>query len=95
MQGEHNRGCALYIHKSLNSNSVNIVTDYTDCIWAEVKLLNNDNLIIGCVYRSPKANQVSNDHFRSMIDKYFQNKNYSHMLLTGDFNYHKIDWSSW
>ncbi len=56
--------------------------------------MGNDKLLVGCVYRSPNANNVYNSNVNKFISKITQMK-YSHILILGDFNYPDISWDTW
>ena len=52
-----------------------------------------DTLCVGCVYRSNSGNEDNNDLLPEMLDEVV-NKNYSHLLIMGDFNYPDIEWKT-
>ena len=86
------RGIAIYIHKSLEANSVNVSTNPRESVWLEITLNNNDKLLIGCAYRSPSNTKEQNNDFILMMKEMTQLQ-YSHYLIMGDFNLPKIDWN--
>ena len=67
------------------------VSIFSENIWLEIKLKGSDKLALGCVYRSPNSDDDNNDALNAMMLDISQ-RNYSHMLLTGDFNLPAIDW---
>ena len=89
------RGCIIYTHRSLQANSVKLIGNHNDAVWCHIKLINNDSLLVGCLYRSPNNSPEANNHFIEMFNSMLQNNTFSHLLIMGDFNYPKIDWNSW
>ena len=87
------RGVALYVKNSIQSCEIRLDSACEDAVWCEVKLHNRDILAMGVVYRSPNATDNQNDIMMSMITEIVDRK-FSHLLITGDFNYPGIDWSS-
>ena len=85
------RGVGIYTKTCLNATILNFDTTYKDHIWCQVKLLNNNMLVIGCIYRSPNC---SRQEFTIMTDliKEVTNTKPSHLLIMGDFNMKEINW---
>jgi hypothetical protein len=51
---------------------------------------------VGCVYKSPSSKQENLDELKSLMRNVSQmDKEYSHILIMADFNYHKINWKQW
>ena len=40
-------------------NEVKLRNEYADQVWVELSLRNKDNLLCGCIYRSPTKERVS------------------------------------
>ena len=59
--GDGNRGCALYVRDNIESQQI-VFENYkfSDSVWAEINLIGNDKLLVGCVYRSPNSSNVNN-----------------------------------
>ena len=87
------RGVATYIHESLSSILVeNLSTEpFEESVWCCCKLDNSDKLLIGNVYRSPNSSSENNKNLNVLLKSAMQ-ASYSHVLITGDFNYKEIDW---
>ena len=85
------RGVIILIKKELRACIVINANSYNDSIWVEIKLMNGDALLIGCIYRSPNN---SIDKNKEMLDTIYQklSSSYSHYLIMGDFNYKQINW---
>ena len=88
------RGVALYIKNDLHAAEFNFKDDVNtlDTIWAEIKLKGKDNLLIGCVYRSPNSLPERNDQLTKLL-KASVDQGYSHVVIMGDFNHPEITWS--
>lgn len=95
------RGMLLYIHRTLQAKEVSMGSEYNENIFVKVKLNNNDNLLIGLLYRSPSAQQNianSDNNNKNNLLKLINESNtkqFSHVLLMGDINYPDIDWEAW
>ena len=87
------RGVATYIHESISSIVVeNLTTElFQESVWCCCKLDNNDKLLIGNIYRSPNSSPENNKNLNILL-KTAVHAAYSHILITGDFNYKDIDW---
>ena len=84
------RGVAIYIKNDIKAIQLNnsAIGQGEESVWTEVRLKNNDKLLIGSVYRSPSAKrEASLELFDQISDS-----QPSHLLITGDFNLPDIDW---
>ena len=90
------RGVCIYTKKWLNAIQVDDLTDmdFKESIWCETRLSDEDNLMIGCVYRSPNSPDENNAHLWNLLNAACAKQN-SHLLIMGDFNFPEIDWDSW
>ncbi|RLC07615.1 MAG: hypothetical protein DRI57_25640, partial [Deltaproteobacteria bacterium] len=84
------RGICLYTRKELRASPGDI-PESKQAVWCEIRLQNQDKLLIGCVYRSPNSTSEENKQTNSLLDKGTEAKN-SHVLLMGDFNHPEINW---
>jgi hypothetical protein len=84
------RGVVIYTRKDLDAVKNESLTT-TDSVWCDIKLKDNDNLLVGCIYRSPSSSSDQNDHHNDTFKK-AANEKYSHILVVGDFNHPEIDW---
>ena len=93
---QEGRGVCIYTRKWMKATAVNSLTgsDFSESVWCETRLKNNDILLIGCVYRSPNSSQDNNDRLMDLISMAC-NMNKSHLLIMGDFNYPDVDWSTY
>ena len=90
----NSRGCAIYLHKDLEMSEVEIHSPHKDAIWCEIKLVQNDKLLIGCLYRSPGMTDQGHRDFIKMMDTTIRESEPSHILIVGDFNLPEINWST-
>ena len=47
------RGVAIFANSNLDAEVVHLKARYEDHLWIQMKLRNRDNLLCGCVYRTP------------------------------------------
>jgi exonuclease III len=89
------RGVAIYVNNKLETEVVNLNSDYEDHLWVEIKLRNKDTLLCGCIYRTPaKESAKVAETTKSVCEAINEaiKRNNSHVLICGDFNYPSIDW---
>ena len=84
----------MYIADSINSKEVSFSSELSEQLQVKVELLNNSDLLVGTIYRSPSINP--ND---SIAELYYTLKQVletrpPYLLVAGDFNLPGIDWSS-
>ena len=87
------RGVCIYTHVSLNATENRDMTNFDEeeSVWCDVKLTENDRLLIGCIYRSPNSS-ISNDAKINKALIHANNIGFSHVLIMGDFNHASINW---
>ena len=89
------RGTAIFVKEELKGRKVTIMNEFDDHVWIELQLKNNDKLLCGCIYRSPKKELQYIKDSTKKVCKVIQeatNMHPSHLLICGDFNYPEIDW---
>ena len=93
-QENSNRGIVIYVKEELSLQVGNIYfkTDFNEQVWISIKLKKSDELIFGCLYRSPTPN--TDNHSSLLLIEEATQRNSSHMVLVGDFNYPGIDWDN-
>jgi len=76
----------IYIANDLQPSEIHFNTIFEEHIWVKVKLMSNDWLLVGNIYRSPSSNNsTSTSNLCDLIDLVCSTKQ-SFLLLTGDFN---------
>ena len=77
------RGVCIYTHVSLNATENRDMTNFDEeeSVWCDVKLTENDRLLIGCIYRSPNSS-ISNDAKINKVLIHANNIGFSHVLIT-------------
>ncbi len=68
--------------------------DFKDTTWIKIRLENNNEFLLGCVYRSPQSDRSMNQKLRDLLGE-ASRSNSSHIWIAGDFNYPHIDWKTW
>ena len=69
-------------------------SEVEESVWCEVRLRNNDKLLVGCIYRSPNSGHENNTQLNKLIVEVAKIQTYTHLLIGGDLNYPGIDWQS-
>ena len=89
------RGVAIYVKDELNASEVTFCAEFKDHIWVEIPLTEKHTLLCGCIYRSPtKEKDVTLKSTKQLCDLLVKagERNDTHLLICGDFNYRGIDW---
>ena len=91
---QHKRGVIIYTSAHLQAAPFEspVTTGFDESCWVEVKLKDKDKLLIGCVYRSPNGDIVNNAKLMSSLKSICARKEFTHVLICGDFNIPDIDW---
>ena len=90
---KNGRGILLYVHKSLEANEIRPKIKCDESIWVKIKLKRQDQIILGCIYRSPNSIPENNKNLNLLL-KEIVNRKASHTLIMGDFNYPNINWEN-
>ena len=85
-------GVAIYVKDNLYFKEVQLKSIYDDHVWVEIRLMNGDSLLCGCIYRSPAKDRTESTKNVCDIISEAVHRNNSHLLICGDFNYPGIDW---
>jgi len=88
------RGIVVYCKDEL---TVNLDEDLTnnckiESLWLRTSLSDNSDLLLGCIYRSPDRSITNHSLVIDAINSAVQTKT-KHLIITGDFNYPRINWS--
>ena len=89
------RGVALYVKTHLNAFETNFSDKafFSDSVWCQINLINDDKLLIGCVYRSPSSSSENNKNLSNLLER-CNNTGFSHLVIMGDFNFPEICWKN-
>ena len=82
----------LYVHNSLMADEVKMETDFQENLFVRIKLNNQENMLVGLVYRSDSGSEENNVRLRDLMTEASDRK-FTHYLMMGDFNYPGIDWN--
>ena len=85
------RGCALFVKQDLAATKITYTSNFSESVWCQINLKNNDKMIVGCIYRSPNSTIENNKELFQLLNS-VNNKHFSHILIVGDFNCKEIDW---
>ena len=86
----HGRGVNLYVKQALKATKCQELMDiYGDAAWCRLGM---DDRIVGCIYRSPSADEARNTQINKVIEA--ANVLPGKPLIFGDFNYPLIDWAT-
>ena len=89
-------GVAIMVSESLNSRSVNHLNSFNnscESTWVEIDI-EDDTLIIGCVYRQHDFSKEDFTNLNSLVDEACKYANGNHLVIAGDFNFKEINWDS-
>ena len=88
------RGTILYIRKGVNYKQIDVRyngTEFVESVYVEISLTENDTLLCACMYRRGETDDRNNEILRNIL-KELSSKQYSHLLVMGDFNFKGINW---
>ena len=86
----------IYVKEVLRCKEVKLSNKYEDQMWVEVALRNKDSLLCDCLYRSPTKDEERTVQNTSGICRSISEaveRNNTHLLICGDFNYPEIEWT--
>jgi hypothetical protein len=87
------RGVVIYAHRDIQASLVTRfdTVGFEEAIWCSMKLDKGDNLLFGCIYRSPSSTSENNNKLNTLLGEACS-AGFSHTLIVGDFNYKEICW---
>jgi len=90
------RGILMYVKTSLKANVEDLNTGQVDeALWCSIKLQGRDKLLVGAIYRSPNSPQENNDAMMRHLKTSVERREFTHFVITGDFNLKSVDWETW
>ena len=88
------RGILVYIHNSIKDViEVSANSNFEEYLLLSIQMNKTERFLLCCIYRSNSGSDINNLQ-RNELTKEITNLKYSHLLITGDFNYKSIDWES-
>ncbi|XP_047144807.2 uncharacterized protein LOC124818279 [Hydra vulgaris] len=94
----HGGGVCIFVKQCINqfeTNNLQLNNNFIEQIWTCICFKNN-KMLIGCIYRPPDISHEYNNYVLLSINAAkmsIYQKEYSDLIITGDFNYNTIDWS--
>ena len=86
------RGILIYVKQELQATEITVNHEFKEVVSISINLVNNDKLFVGCFYRSPSSSETNCVLLNDLLCKLSNLENsFSHILLTGDFNFPSID----
>ena len=85
------RGQLILVRKGLKHRQVYMNTKFSECLFVEINLKKKDKLLIALIYRSESEGEEMSDKLVQLVNETC-NIGYTHLMITGDFNYKNINW---
>lgn len=93
---EEGRGILIYVKQALNAVELKIESNFKEHVWVKINLKNCDKLLVGCLYKSPSSDEENLQELNKLLNQASKLEDrFSHILITVDFNFPKIDWADW
>ena len=86
------RGIVIYVADCLHPFQVSYPSGLNEHLWINISLDNNDNLLVGSIYRSPSSDKSTSTNDLCNLLNHVCSTMPSYLLVVGDFNYPNIDW---
>ena len=89
------RGISIFLKESIKATQVVFhVPSEIEHLFVQIHLTGPDQLLVGCIYRSPSAHGLSSTLKLVELLKICSLGKKSHVLVAGDVNFPQIDWVS-
>ena len=89
------RGICVYLKDGFHGSEVSLLNmPLIEQMWIKITLMGTDQLIAGCIYRSPSSDPDQSIEQLSHIFHAVTTAGYSHVLVCGDFNMPQIGWAN-
>lgn len=87
-------GCILYVHNTINARETKICQEQTliENVWCVVMRSDGSQTLFGVVYNPPGTAGVDEQNLCKVFQEAY--RQYTHVIICGDFNYPNIDWSA-
>ena len=90
---DHFRGIIIYVDNNIACSELEFVTDFSECLFVQIRDKSKVVLNIGAVYRSPSSS-TNNDSSLIKLINYIYSQFSGDFVLLGDFNYRNINWET-
>ena len=87
------RGMCTYVNSKLEYKEVKLKTNFNEYIAIDVKLNENECMLLVNIYRSGSSGDENSKELNNML-KEISNLKYQHTVIGGDVNYKDIDWQN-
>jgi len=89
------RGVVLHVKKELNARECETFDDskFEESVWCTFTSANDENVLVGCIYRSPNSLKENNEYLFELLKRKEMN-DYDKICILGDFNFPKASWDS-
>lgn len=89
------RGICIFVSTKWQATEVSFPNcPFKEHLWITIPLQNQDQLLVGCIYRSPSASgHISTSNLVDLL-KLSSNGNYSHIVIAGDVNMPQVEWAT-
>jgi len=87
------RGVLVYVDKNISVTPVNTSTIFQENVFLSFKLNESARILLGCIYRSPSSGSENNTKLLELINN-IHYRNYSNVIIVGDFNLPDINWEA-
>ena len=86
------RGISLHVKEYLKPTLIDIEDCFSESVFVNCQLENEENLVLGLIYRSPSIKEERTlIQLNQTIEKAAELKP-DHLIILGDFNYPQINW---
>ncbi len=90
-------GVAIYARNDIHAVEANHLIKPAEQIWCSILVSKRETILVGCIYRPLHTLHELNLDIINSIQvacELVARKKFTSLLITGDFNYSDIDWSS-
>ena len=89
------RGIGIFVNEKWRATKVSSPSPtFEEHLLVSIPLKKQDQLLVGCIYRSPSASgDISSSNLIHLL-KSCCSMNYSHMVIAGDINMPQIEWDT-
>jgi hypothetical protein len=90
---ETGRGIIIWVSQDLSITDTKLSGGFEESLWINIKTNQKENLLFGCIYRSPNSPQENTAELNHMLGSLTKDK-HPQLLIVGDFNFPGINWSA-